>query len=58
MRFDFTVNATQDGILLKTLLKQHGISKNLLAKSSLTVVIYGSMVSNKTLFIAYLRAKS
>ncbi|MFZ2348292.1 MAG: RluA family pseudouridine synthase [Lactococcus chungangensis] len=32
MRFDFTVNATQDGILLKTLLKQHGISKNLLAK--------------------------
>lgn len=32
MRFDFTVNTRQDGILLKTLLKQHGISKNLLAK--------------------------
>lgn len=32
MRFDFTVNTSQDGILLKTLLKQHGISKNLLAK--------------------------
>ncbi|MGO3073930.1 MAG: RluA family pseudouridine synthase [Pseudolactococcus laudensis] len=32
MRFDFTVNTRQDGILLKTLLKQHGVSKNLLAK--------------------------
>ena len=32
MRFDFTVNTSQDGILLKTLLKQHGISKNLLVK--------------------------
>lgn len=32
MRFDFMATKTQDGILLKTLLKQHGISKNLLAK--------------------------
>lgn len=30
MRFEFT--ASQDGLLLKTLLKQHGISKKLLAK--------------------------
>ena len=32
MRFDFIATPMQDGILLKTLLKQHGISKNLLAK--------------------------
>ena len=28
----FTFQATQDGVLLKTLLKQQGISKKLLAK--------------------------
>ncbi|GAX46964.1 RluA family pseudouridine synthase [Pseudolactococcus reticulitermitis] len=32
MRFDFLVAANQNGILLKTFLKQHGISKHLLAK--------------------------
>lgn len=32
MRFDFIATPMQAGVLLKTLLKQHGISKNLLAK--------------------------